>query len=891
MESKSSARLAWDIKRYDVLTPKKERKRVLHATSHAVYGGELFLILGPSGSGKTSLVTILAGRNATGSWSGALLAEGAPAGRGPRRSTGFVDQQPLFFSTLTRLKGISGGEKKRLQIAAELVSDPNTLVLDEPTSGLDAATALLTVRSVSRIANDGAKAVVAVVHQPRAALMLLFDMALVLSEGRPAYSGHPGDELLRHFSTLELEPPAHDNPADFVMDLVAVPDEIFETDAESVAALDLRKRDRTRFDVLARRAFTYKFRDEMVVVTQVSMALIMAVLLGAIYYDLGLGQESVQNRVGAVSFSMLLMSFIAFDVVLLFPKERDLYKREHAAGLYCPSAFFHARCVAELPGHLVAGGCYATVTYWMMGFQQDLGKFLSYVALCEALVLSGTSLLIACGCLAKDFEGANNIATVAYCLFMMFDGHYINNKSIPEGARWIKQLNFFNWGISAAARSELKGLGEMHGCRDPASQKCVFQRGDDAADYYGYHQTVREALAALALICVVMRFLGFLAFKYFFQDHPLFAPKPIPDDLPPEPAPEPAAPAPEDGPEDLEEPAEPPLDGLSGRDACGFVHVGEAETSYPTSSSATSPRRTGPRRRSSTRRRTIMPMASKSCENLIDLMPLPGLRPVSLALVESGVNEANAKQALENLRFVVSADVDAALRTATATEQVLERKDGAHNQYGLSEWLVVVAVGAAWTATPTLHLSSGSSSGTRRSPLDDFKREQRRTLEALRERASRDAWREIHALHFDWWMFPIEDGRRAGFNVLEADAAELGADLAWRAGYVEGVELVCRAWGWDAKAAEPLGAKHDDQTWSWWDVRLAKMIRSLWLFEEDALLLSLQKLARTIKPDGGFRYGTVNLDEILYMAPTLPLLRDDRPRRRSWRARSEDQQP
>ena len=128
-----------------------------------------------------------------------------------------------------------------------------------------------------------------------------------------------------------------------------------------------------------------------------------------------------------------------------------------------------------------------------------------------------------------------------------------------------------------------------------------------------------------------------------------------------------------------------------------------------------------------------MPMASKSCGNLIDLMPLPGLRPVSLALVESGVNEANAKEALENLRFVVSADVDAALRTATAvidlgacasyelavsdcvaalrgcgvqTEQVLERKDGAHNQYGLSEWLVVVAVGAAWTATAYAYLSS-----------------------------------------------------------------------------------------------------------------------------------------------------------------------------------------
>ena len=281
------------------------------------------------------------------------------------------------------------------------------------------------------------------------------------------------------------------------------------------------------FSLLTRRACTYKFRDEMVVVTQIAMALIMAVLLGAIYWDLGLSQASVQNRVGAVSFTMLLMSFIAFDVVLLFPKERDLFRREHAAGLYSCSAFFHARCAAELPGHLAAGAVYATVTYWMMGFQRSGSKFANWLALCEALVLAGTSLLIFCGCVAKDFEGANNLATVAYCLFMMFDGHYINNKSIPEGARWIKQLNFFNWGIAAAARSELHGLGDLHECQDPAAQKCVFPRGSDASAYYGYDDTtVQEALGALALIIVALRVLAFLAFKYLFQDHPLFSSRP-----------------------------------------------------------------------------------------------------------------------------------------------------------------------------------------------------------------------------------------------------------------------------------------------------------------------------------------------------------------------------
>ena len=50
-------------------------------------------------------------------------------------------------------------------------------------------------------------------------------------------------------------------------------------------------------------------------------------------------------------------------------------------------------------------------------------------------------------------------------------------------------------------------------------------------------------------------------------------------------------------------------------------------------------------------------------------------------------------------------------------------------------------------------------------------------------------------------------------------------------------------------------------------MRLAKIVRSLWLFECDELMLSMQKFARTVKPHGGFRYGSVALDELLYMLP------------------------
>ena len=76
-------------------------------------------------------------------------------------------------------------------------------------------------------------------------------------------------------------------------------------------------------------------------------------------------------------------------------------------------------------------------------------------------MFAGTSLLIFCGCCAKDFEMANNYATVFFCLFMMFDGHYINNKSIPAGAKWIEDANFFNWFRINADDSNLINDGSL----------------------------------------------------------------------------------------------------------------------------------------------------------------------------------------------------------------------------------------------------------------------------------------------------------------------------------------------------------------------------------------------------------------------------------------------
>lgn len=150
----------------------------------------------------------------------------------------------------------------------------------------------------------------------------------------------------------------------------------------------------------------------------------------------------------------------------------------------------------------------------------------------------------------------------------------------------------------------------------------------------------------------------------------------------------------------------------------------------------------------------------------------------------------------------------------------------------------------------------------------EFKKKQLETLTTFREIEASGAWRKLHSGHFDWWMFPIDDGSKAAFNVTsEADVEALRGDAEWRERYHDSVRLVAKAWGWDVATATRIEPLASGMGWTDWDVRLAKICRSLFLFEETQLLRSVQAFAREIqqveKKGKSFFYGTICLDELL----------------------------
>ncbi len=118
-----------------------------------------------------------------------------------------------------KIRGVSGGERKRANIAVQLISDPAVLFLDEPTSGLDSFQAMAIMDSMKAMALNN-RLVVAVIHQPRSNIFDTFDKLLLLSEGRTIYLGNARDAL-KYFEAAGFPSPLFHNPADFFLDVLS----------------------------------------------------------------------------------------------------------------------------------------------------------------------------------------------------------------------------------------------------------------------------------------------------------------------------------------------------------------------------------------------------------------------------------------------------------------------------------------------------------------------------------------------------------------------------------------------------------------------------------------------------------------------------------------------
>lgn len=248
------------------LTLKGSKKKLLRCVTGKLMPGHIAALMGPSGAGKTTYLSAVAGKATGCDVTGLVLINGKSESiRSYKKIIGFVPQddivhgnltveENLWFSARCRLsadlskaekvlvvervieslglqgirdslvgtveeRGISGGQRKRVNVGLEMVMEPSLLILDEPTSGLDSSSSQLLLRALRREALEGVN-ICMVVHQPSYTLFKMFDDLILLAKGGLTVYHGSVRRVEEYFSGLGINVPDRVNPPDYFIDIL-----------------------------------------------------------------------------------------------------------------------------------------------------------------------------------------------------------------------------------------------------------------------------------------------------------------------------------------------------------------------------------------------------------------------------------------------------------------------------------------------------------------------------------------------------------------------------------------------------------------------------------------------------------------------------------------------
>ena len=345
---------------------KQTTKTILKGVDAIFRPGRLTSVMGASGAGKTTLLNLLAGEALGGQFEGKIFLNGAESSRQEVSGlSGFVFQDDVILETMTvreaimmsatlrlpkhvsseeknervdemmeilnltkcentkigspSMKGISGGERKRVALAMELITNPPILFLDEPTSGLDTENAYNVVSLLADLAHKLGRTVVLTIHQPPSEVFHMMDDLLLLAECQVVYHGL-ASEAVEYFSRLGFKCPMYTNPADFFfLDLLGKKNhnhelnegisekllEIWQSSPENSKIVEeievaaqrdslfsvppLRKHMAPfyiQFGYLIQRASKNVLRNRMIFQVKAMQSILIALLIGLIYLDI-----------------------------------------------------------------------------------------------------------------------------------------------------------------------------------------------------------------------------------------------------------------------------------------------------------------------------------------------------------------------------------------------------------------------------------------------------------------------------------------------------------------------------------------------------------------------------------------------------------------------------
>jgi len=558
----------------------KSGKFIIRNMNWTANKGELLTIMGPSGCGKTTTLDLLT-QNIT----SRLIYDGKLESQGSVRYVPQEDFLHGFFTVkeylnhyislnfkgiskkarneiittnaeLTGLtsalntkvgdvfrKGLSGGQKRRLSIALELISKPDILILDEPTSGLDSMSAYHIAEVLKKLTKEGI-CVICTLHQPSSQIWAMIDKVLLLSSGYTCYLGSPEGARSFFESTGKVMPACGFNPADFFIfqinsdfDPSINPEKLNQSflawskekpievtaavtekkeeeeipivtasrqaepitiavEVENLAPRGLpggAKRRANWFEKtlsLSRRNLLSTALNPGIIGVRLLMYIILTFIVGFMYFDLGnsFTQKDIMSRSSLLFYVDAFLVFMSIAVLPFFMMERSIVYKEIKNKLYRPFQYQIARWVTAIPGVAII----AIVSTILVVLPADLNGFgIFFVILLLSLIIA-ESLAMLVSLLVPHYIIGMALIAGLYGVFMLCQGFLIVKSDIPGYFIWIYYIAFHTYSFEAFMHNEFSDISSF--------DSPLFASGEEVLEYYSM-QNVKIWKDVVILIC------------------------------------------------------------------------------------------------------------------------------------------------------------------------------------------------------------------------------------------------------------------------------------------------------------------------------------------------------------------------------------------------------
>lgn len=545
----------------------KQHKTILRNFDGVVKGGELLMVLGRPGSGCSTLLKTLSGelhglnldKGSTIHYNGIHLRKMHAEFKGEVLYNQEVDKhfphltvgQTLEFAAMARapghrlqnqtredyvrettqvvmavfglshtyntivgndyVRGVSGGERKRVSIAEMALARAPIAAWDNSTRGLDAASALEFVKSLRMASNVSGSCHSVAIYQASQAIYDVFDKVIVLYEGRQIYFG-PCNKAEQYFADMGWAKPSRQTTGDFLTSVTnpqerqaregmeqkvpRTPDEFEEywrkspayealmreiteheeefpvgRDAEQELAekkheqqaKHVRPKSPYLMSILmqvrlcTKRAYQRIWNDKATTLTTVIGRIIMALIIGSIYFGTPAATAGFQSKGAAMFFAVLLNALISITEINSLYDQRPIIEKQASYAFVHPFAEAMGSIVADLPIKFVASAAFNIVLYFLAGLRYEPSQFFIFFLFTFIATLAMSAIFRTLAAATKSLAQAMALAGIMVLAIVIYTGFVLPGPQMHPWFSWIRWINPVFYTFEALVANEFHG--------------------------------------------------------------------------------------------------------------------------------------------------------------------------------------------------------------------------------------------------------------------------------------------------------------------------------------------------------------------------------------------------------------------------------------------------